>query len=44
MAYIGENIWIEADQKIGKVIKVTAPNEENGWFKQPVQILRWKWF
>jgi len=42
LAYLGHNQWIEADPTIGKVIKVTIPDNKNGWFKIPVKILRWK--
>jgi hypothetical protein len=44
MAYVGQNIWIEADPAIGKVVKVKTPSEDNGWFKAPVQVMRWGWF
>jgi len=43
LAYLGQNVWIEADPGIGRVVKVTVPSEDNGWFKMPVRIMRWKW-
>jgi len=42
MAYLGENRWIEADPAAGRVITVTAPSKDNGWFATPMRIVRWK--
>jgi hypothetical protein len=41
MAYLGANRWIEADPLVSRVITVTAPSQENGWFDTPMRILRW---
>lgn len=41
MAYLGEEIWTEADPGQLKVIKVHAPTTTIGWFRNPVRILRW---
>ena len=42
MAYLGDNIWIEADPAEGRVITVSAPSKENSWFHCKMQIVRWK--
>lgn len=42
MAYLGEKTWIEADPEAGRVIRVTAPSHDNGWFQTPMRIMRWK--
>ena len=44
LAYIGNNIWIEADPNYQKVIKVKAPEPNNIWFRVPVKILEWRQF
>ena len=44
MAYLGENRWIEADPDQQRVLIVTAPSKENGWFREPMKILRWNIF
>jgi cell wall-associated NlpC family hydrolase len=41
MAYLGDNIWIEADPKVRQVISVPAPSKDNGWFHGPMKIVRW---
>lgn len=41
LAYTGDKTWIEADPKAMKVVSVTAPSDD-GWFVQPVTLLRWK--
>jgi cell wall-associated NlpC family hydrolase len=41
MAYLGANRWIEADPLAGRVLTVTAPSQENGWFDTPMRIVRW---
>jgi len=43
MAYLGENVWIEADPGARKVIAVKAPSEDNEWFHGPMKIVRWNW-
>ncbi|HOQ00326.1 MAG TPA: NlpC/P60 family protein [Acetivibrio clariflavus] len=40
MVYIGNQEWIQADPKEGKVIILKAPNE-NFWYNTPSNILRW---
>lgn len=41
MAYLGEEMWIEADPGKLKVITLHAPTTTNGWFCRPVKIMRW---
>ncbi len=41
MAYLGDNLWIEADPGAGRVITVPVPGNNNGWFDVPVKIMRW---
>jgi hypothetical protein len=41
MAYLGGNLWIEADPSIGRVIVEPAPSAENPWFSSPMNIVRW---
>jgi hypothetical protein len=43
LAYLGDQLWIEADPDVKKVIKVHVP-AENPWFHQPVKIMRWTQF
>ncbi len=42
LAYIGNNIWIEADPGYHKVITVRVPEYKNPWFNTPVYIVRWQ--
>lgn len=42
LAYLGDQMWIEADPGAGRVIVVKAPSQDNGWFSIPVNIVRWK--
>ncbi|MBD2179781.1 C40 family peptidase [Planktothrix sp. FACHB-1355] len=44
LAYIGNNVWIEADPNYQKVIKVKVPDASNIWFRVPVNILEWRQF
>lgn len=41
MAYLGDNNWIEADPGVGRVITVSAPANDNEWFRAPMNIVRW---
>lgn len=41
MAFLGNDLWIEADPDAGKVITLTAPAPGNGWFQVPMNIVRW---
>jgi len=41
MAYLGSNLWIEADPAAGKVIIEMAGSSQNGWFFSPMNIVRW---
>lgn len=41
MAYLGDNRWIEADPDQQRVLIVIAPSKDNGWFRQPMKIVRW---
>ncbi len=42
LAYIGNNVWIEADPNYQKVIKVQVPEPNNPWFNVPVYLVRWR--
>ena len=41
MAYLGGNVWIEADPGVGRVISVPAPVPDNPWFDTSMKIVRW---
>ena len=41
LAYLGSNVWIEADPGHRKVIKVSVPVRNNFWFNHPVLLMRW---
>lgn len=41
MAYLGSNVWIEADPGVGRVICITAPSSAAGWLQMPMNIVRW---
>ncbi len=41
MAFLGGNLWIEADPGIRRVVTVSAPATDNIWFKGPMNIVRW---
>jgi hypothetical protein len=43
LAYLGDEIWIQADPGAGRVIKVRAA-EDNGWLHMPIQVMRWRAF
>ena len=40
LAFLGGNEWIEAEPDANKVITVRVPSD-NGWFRTPVQVVRW---
>jgi hypothetical protein len=42
MAYLGNGEWIEADPGIGRVVRMTPPVKNNGWFASPVIVARWQ--
>jgi hypothetical protein len=42
MAYVGDNVWIEADPLAHRVIIVRAPSRNNAWFHGPMTIVRWR--
>jgi len=42
MAYLGGNLWIEADPWAGRVIIERAPSARNSWFSTPMNIVRWR--
>jgi hypothetical protein len=44
LVYGGGKDWLEADPGIGRVIRVAAPAEGNGWFLLSVRIVRWTQF
>jgi hypothetical protein len=41
MAYLGDDLWIEADPLAHRVITVRAPSRSNAWFNGPMRIVRW---
>jgi len=41
MAYLGDNLWIEADPLAHRVITVSAPSQNDAWFHGPMRIVRW---
>lgn len=41
LAYLGNNVWIEADPGHRKVLKVSVPVRNNFWFNHPVLLMRW---
>ncbi|MFH0823008.1 MAG: NlpC/P60 family protein [Pseudomonadota bacterium] len=43
VAYLGDNLWIQADSDVDKVIKVVTPTS-NRWFLRPVHMRRWTVF
>jgi hypothetical protein len=42
LAYLGDQIWIEADPGVGRVVTAKAPSRDNPWLSAPVNIVRWK--
>jgi hypothetical protein len=42
LAYLGDQVWIQADPNVGRVICLAAPSQENEWFKQRIRIMRWR--
>lgn len=41
LVYLGDGTWMEADPMARKVIREKTPST-NGWFRQPMTILRWR--
>lgn len=41
MAYLGGKTWIEADPAVGRVCQFTVPEQVNGYFSTPMNIVRW---
>ncbi len=41
LAYLGEGRWIQASPGAGKVVISRVPVENDAWFQQPVNLLRW---
>ncbi len=41
MAYLGGDLWIEADPGASHVITVAVPSNDNLWFHGPMKIMRW---
>ena len=41
MAYLGDQVWIEADPGLGRVVAVPVPAPDNPWFRVPIRIVRW---
>jgi hypothetical protein len=42
LAYLGDQLWIEADPMAKRVLTVNAPSPDNAWFQQPMKIVRWR--
>jgi cell wall-associated NlpC family hydrolase len=42
LVYLGENQWMQADPKPGKVVRQAVPVAEGGWFEVPVHVMRWQ--
>jgi hypothetical protein len=42
MAYLGDQVWMDADPAAKHVILVSAPSEQNEWFHKPMKIVRWR--
>ena len=42
LAYLGDQVWIEADPEVGRVITVSAPSSQNEWFRKRMRIMRWR--
>ncbi|MEZ5326335.1 MAG: NlpC/P60 family protein [Verrucomicrobiales bacterium] len=42
VCYLGDHHWIHASPDAGKVIEVDARNTNDGWFKVPVKMMRWR--
>jgi cell wall-associated NlpC family hydrolase len=41
LAYLGNEVWIEADPAVGRVIKLRA-SEDSPWLNQQVEVMRWR--
>ena len=44
LAYLGEDVWIQADPGIGAVAILNGKTDENSWFESKVSIHRWSVF
>ncbi len=42
LAYVGNEQWIQADPRIGKVATLSGRNDDNPWFRVPVRTYRWQ--
>jgi hypothetical protein len=42
LAYAGKGRWIQADPGMGTVATLEGRTAENGWFRSPVSIHRWR--
>ncbi len=42
LAYVGGGKWIQADPGIGAVATLDGRTDDNGWFRVPVTVRRWK--
>ena len=42
LAYLGDGVWTQASPGAGRVISSTVPVENDTWFSQPVNLLRWQ--
>jgi hypothetical protein len=41
LAYLGGDMWIQAEPGIGAVAILNGRHDVNGWFQQPVTTHRW---
>jgi hypothetical protein len=41
LAYLGDGQWIQASPGAGRVVISRVPVENDAWFQQPVNLLRW---
>ncbi len=42
LAYLGDGKWIQADPSIGAVATLDGRADDNGWFRTPVTLHRWR--
>ncbi|MDX1680323.1 MAG: NlpC/P60 family protein [Akkermansiaceae bacterium] len=42
LAYVGAGKWIQADPGVGAVVTLDGRSADNGWFRTPVRVYRWR--
>lgn len=42
LAYLGNGEWVQASPGAGRVVSSKVPVSNDGWFSQPVNVLRWE--